>query len=349
MLVRNSTSLLLLTAICFSCGSNKNENEPKTENKKNNQPQAVVGYIVRPGSISEDLKLPAHLLPEEATEIHAETSGIIQTLSVREGETVQEGALLAKLNDDELQAQLKKLNVQLQIAVKTEERNKELLSINGISQQDYDLSFLQVSNINADIELVKSQIRKTEVRAPFTGKIGFRNISPGAYITPATAITTIRQLQTLKLEFSIPDKYAAGIRQGDQFYFNVQGSSSLYTAKVYATESFVNEETRGMKVRCRVAGNDPALVAGAFASVNLNTGGGNQSLMIPTQSIIPQARGKKVILYRGGIAQMTDVQTGLRDSSRIEILSGLREGDTILVTGLMSVKQDNPVKLTKVE
>jgi membrane fusion protein (multidrug efflux system) len=348
MLVRISQCLLLLALISFSCGSKKDDNSRKND-KKNNQPQAVAGYIVKYGTISEDLNLPAHLMPEEATEIHPETSGIIETLSIQEGATVQQGALLAKLNDDELQAQLKKLNVQLQIALKTEERNKELLSVNGISQQDYDLSFLQVNNIRADIDLVKAQIRKTEIRAPFTGKIGFRNVSRGAYVTPTSALTTIRQLQTLKLEFSVPDKYAARIKTGDQFYFNVQGSSSLFTANVYAIESYVNEQTRGMNVRCRVSGNDPALLAGAYASVNMNTSGNAQALLIPTQSVIPQTRGKKVILYRGGIAQMTDVQTGLRDSARIEILNGLKEGDTILVTGLMSVKQDNPVKLTKVD
>jgi membrane fusion protein (multidrug efflux system) len=338
--------LTYLSALLFSCGNDKKEN---TQQNKPNKPQGVAGYIVRYGNIGEELSLPATILPNETTEIHSETSGIIRSLYINDGEIVQESTLLAKLNDDEFQAQLKKLKVQLEIAIKTEERNKALLNINGISQQDYDISFLQVNNIRADIELTNALIRKTEVRAPFTGKIGFRNISPGAYVTPATTLTTIRQINALKLEFNMPDKYAAGVKVGAPFNFNIQGSSNLFSSKVYAIESYVNEQSRGMKVRCYVTSKDPSLLAGAFATIKINTGNNSQSLIIPSQSIIPQARGKKVILYRSGIARMTEVQTGLRDSSRVEIISGLEEGDTILTTGLMSVKQDNPVQLTKVD
>lgn len=350
MLLRSNTLFLIALILLSACSSKQNENGKNDENaSKKTQPQGVVGHIVKDGSISEDLTLPAYLFPEESTEIHPETSGILETLSIKEGETVQQGALLAKINDDELQAQLKKLNVQLQIAIKTEERNKELLLVNGISQQEYDISFMQVSNIRADIELIQSQIKKTEVRAPFSGKVGFRNVSLGAYVTPATALTTIRQIETLKLEFSVPDKYAARIKNGDELYFNIQGNTSNFRAKVYATESFVNEQIRGLNIRCHVIDKDPSLISGAYASVQLSTGNNESSILIPSQSIIPQTRGKKVIVYRGGIAQMADVQTGLRDSARVEILSGLKIGDTILVTGLMSVKQDSPVKLTKVE
>jgi membrane fusion protein (multidrug efflux system) len=334
------------SVLLFSCGEKK---EAQLQKTKNNQPQGVTGYIVRFGSIPEGLSLPAHILPAESTDIHPETSGIIRSLYIKEGEAVHEGTLLAKLNDDELQAQLKKLNVQLQIAIKTEERNKELLNINGISQQEYDISFLQVNTIRADIELTNALIRKTEVRAPFSGKIGLRKISPGAYVTPATILTNIRQIHSLKLEFTVPDKYASTIKEGTEFSFTIQGSQKIFSAKVYAIESYVNEQNRGMNIRCYIVSKDPVLIAGAFATVRMSMGSNSPSLMIPTQAVIPQARGKKVILYKNGIAQMTDVQTGIRDSASIEIISGLMEGDTILTTGLMSVKHDSPVKLTKVD
>jgi membrane fusion protein (multidrug efflux system) len=337
---------LTSASLFFSCSSKK---ETKTQQNNNSRPQGASGYIVHYGNIGEALTLPAQILASESTEIHPETSGIIRSLDIKEGEIVQEGALLAKLNDDELQAQLKKLNVQLQIAMKTEERNKELLSINGISQQEYDISFLQVNNLRADIELTEALIRKTEVRAPFTGKIGFRNISPGAYVTPAITLTHIRQINTLKLELSIPDKYAARIKEGNALNFNVQGSLKKFSAKVYAVESYVNEQNRGMSIRCIVTSKDPLLLAGTFATVHLNMGNQTPALLIPTQAVIPQARGKKVIAYKNGRAQMTEVQTGIRDSVQIEILSGLQEGDTILTTGLMSVKNDSPVKLSKVD
>ena len=239
--------------------------------------------------------------------------------------------------------------MQLQIAEKTEERNKELLKISGISQQDYDLSFLQVSNINADIELLKTNILKTEIRAPFSGRIGFRNISIGAYITPATVITNIRQLNQMKLQFSVPEKYTSKIGVGQTISFSIEGNTRKYLARVYATEATVSETSRGMNVRCIVQQSDAALVSGAFAKVDMDFAKNNTAILVPSQAILPQARGKKLILYRNGIAKFVDVETGIRDSANVEIVSGVVPGDTIITTGLLGLKPEAKVKLSKVQ
>jgi membrane fusion protein (multidrug efflux system) len=304
--------------------------------------------VVKTGAVSEPIQLAGSLLPMEETAIQPEVSGRVVQLNVKEGAYVTAGTLLAKLFDADLQAQLKKLEVQLQIAEKTEERNRELLKISGISQQDYDLSFLQVNNIKADIELLKVNIAKTEIRAPFNGTIGFKNISLGAYVTPATVITTIRQVGQLKLQFSVPEKYASKIRVGEEVPFTVEGSRRSYRARVYATEATVSELNRGMNVRCLVQEKDPYLIAGAFAKVNIDFARNNNAILVPSQAILPQARGKKVVLYRNGIAVFADVQTGIRDSVNVEIISGIKAGDTIVTTGLLGIKPEAKLKLSKV-
>lgn len=309
----------------------------------------VIGYIVKTGTVSEPLQLAGSLLPLEETEIHTEVSGRVVGLYINEGASVNKGTLLVKLFDGDLQAQLKKLEVQFQIAQKTEERNNELLKLNGISQQDYDLSFLQVSNIKADIELMKTNISKTEIRAPFNGKIGFRNISTGAYLTPATVITTIRQVNQLKLQFSVPEKYTSKIKLGQLISFSTAGSAKKFIAKVYATESTVSETTRGMNVRCLVQQGDASLVAGAFAKVDMDFAKNDNAILVPSQAILPQARGKKLILYKDGIAKFVDVQTGIRDSANIEIINGVTPGDTIVTTGLLGLRPDAKIKLSKVQ
>jgi membrane fusion protein (multidrug efflux system) len=253
------------------------------------------------------------------------------------------------LFDGDLQAQIKKLKVQLQIAEKTEERSRELLKINGISQQDYDLSFLQVSNIKADIELIETNIAKTEIRAPYSGKIGFRNVSMGAYITPATIITTIRQVNQLKLQFSIPEKHASKIVMNQLISFSVAGSNQKFLAKVYATESIVSETTRGLNIRCMVLQSSNTLVAGGFAKVDVDFAKNDNAVLVPSQAILPQARGKKVVLYRDGVAVFADVQTGVRDSANVEIISGISPGDTIVITGLLGIRPDAKIKLSKVQ
>lgn len=340
-----AAALILLSA----CKEKKSQSAQAQGGQRQQGPMVVMGYIVKTGAVSEPLQLPGSLLPMEETEMHSEVSGRVVGLYINEGANVSKGTLLVKLFDGDLTAQLKKLEVQLQIAQKTEERNKELLKISGISQQDYDLSFLQVSNIKADIELLKTNIAKTEIRAPFNGKIGFRNISMGAYVTPSTIITTIRQVSQLKLQFSVPEKYTSKIRTGQTISFSTDGSNKKYIAKVYATESTVNESSRGLNVRCVVEHTDATLVAGAFAKVDMDFAKNDNAVLVPSQAILPQARGKKLVLFNGGVAKFVDVQTGIRDSANVEITSGVKPGDTIITTGLLGIRPDAKIKLSKVQ
>ena len=185
-----------------SCGTKSKDPPPanKTENKSQaNAPLPVEGYLVQSSVLNSSIDVAGTLLPFEETEIHPEVSGKIVMLSIKEGAIVRRGTLLARLFDGDLRAQLHKLNVQLAIAKKTQDRQSELLKIGGISQQDYDLSLLSVSTIQADMQILNASINKTIIRAPFDGKIGFKNISIGAYVTPLAIVTTIRQINKLKL------------------------------------------------------------------------------------------------------------------------------------------------------
>ena len=261
-------------------------------------PLSVNGFVVKQTSVSESVEVPGSLLPFEETQIRAEVGGRIVELNIKEGAVVQKGTLLVKLFDGDLQAQLRKLQVQLQIAEKTEERNRELLRINGISQQEYDLSQLGVENLKADIETTQIAISKTAIRAPYTGKVGLRNISLGAYISPTDIITNIRQVDKLKLEFAVPEKYAREIGPGYTVSFRVDGGTQNHKAVVMATESSVDQNTRTLVVRAIVNGNNKELVPGIFAKINLQLGKDTSALLVPTQAIIPTARAKQVVLLR---------------------------------------------------
>jgi membrane fusion protein (multidrug efflux system) len=289
------------------------------------------------------------ILANEATEIRPEISGRITQLNIREGAVVPKGSLLVKIYDADLQAQLNKLLVQLQIAEKTEERQKELLKIGGIAQQDYDLSTLQVSNIKADIELTRVNISKTEIRAPYNGRLGLKSISPGAYISPTTLITTITQMNQMKIEFSVPEKYSAQINNGLTLDFMLDGSTKSYKANVLAREGSVDQNTRNLRIRAVVQGGaDQFLVPGTFAKVRMILGENRNAIMIPSNAVIPQARNKQVALYRGGMASMIDIDTGIRDSSNVQVLSGLKAGDTLVTSGLLFIKPGTKLKLSKI-
>lgn len=331
-----------------ACGGNDKKKTDSPAGPPKQMAMKVDGYIVSPQSFGENIEVPGSIVANEMTEVHPEVSGRIVQLNVGEGKYVSRGTLLAKLYDGDLQAQLKKIQIQLSIAEKTEERQMQLLKIQGISQQDYDLSLLQVNNLKADIDIIRTSIGKTEIRAPFSGKLGLKNISPGAYVTPASVIAVVNQTDQLKLDFTVPEKYTGQIKIGQIVSFSYEGSDKRYNAKVIATESSVAENTRSLMVRSIVQDKDQGLLPGAFAKVQLSFDPDPNAILIPTQAVIPQARGKKVILFNGGVAKFVDVTTGSRDSSRVQVLSGVKAGDTVVVTGLLSVRPETKIDISRI-
>lgn len=306
-------------------------------------------FVAKTTALSEDIKVAGSLMPAEGTDVRSEIPGRVVSINFKEGSVVQKGSLLVKLFDGDLQAQLKKLEVQLEINEKTVERYNALLKIQGISQQDVDLSELQVNNNKADIELVKVNIAKTEIRAPYSGRIGLRNISLGAYVSPTDLIATIRQVNQLKLQFTVPEKYSTDFIPGKKISFSIAGNAlKNFAATVIATEYFIDANTRTLSVKAKVEGDDASLVPGAFAEVKLDLAKNNSALIVPTQAIIPLSKGKQVIVVKDGAPKFLPVVTGIRDSVYIQIVSGINIGDTVLVSGLMAVKPNSQIQLSKI-
>lgn len=346
--IKLAAGLVVIILFNISCKEEKKD-ATAAGGPRNAGPLSVEGHIVKPAGLASSIEVPGSLLPFEETVIRSEISGRIVSLNLQEGMNVSKGSLLVKLFDGDLQAQLKKLQVQLEIAVKTVERQKQLLDIGGISKQEYDLSELQINNLKADIELVKVNIAKTEIRAPFDGRIGLKNISMGAYISPTDILTSISQVNKLKLQFTVPEKYGSVVRRGQEVQFLLDGSTKTYKASVIATESAIEENTRSLAVRSVVNAGDSYLVPGAFAKVRMILGRQENALMIPTETVIPQGRTKQVILYKSGKAVFTDITTGIRDSANIQVLSGINPNDTVITTGLLFLRSGADVKLSKVQ
>ncbi|HUR11867.1 MAG TPA: efflux RND transporter periplasmic adaptor subunit [Flavitalea sp.] len=358
MRIKNLVFISLVIPVLFSnCGGKAEKKQIAAEKKsaggagggRGNQPLLVEGYVVKTKTISENIEAPGTLMPFEETEIRPETSGRVVSLNIPEGRVVRKGTILVRLFDGDLQAQLKKLEVQLSIAEKTVERYRELLKISGISQQEVDLSELQANNLRADINLIKVDIGRTQIRAPFDGTVGLKNISLGAYVTPSNIITTLRQVSQLKLEFTIPEKYSDNMSRGKVVNFAIDGVRQKFGATVIATEAGIEQTTRSLRVLAIVRGKNPALVPGTFAKVLLQMGQENQAMIIPTQAVVPQARNKRVIVYKAGIAQFQVVTTGIRDSTFIQVIDGLNVGDTIITTGLLAIRPESKVTISKVQ
>jgi membrane fusion protein (multidrug efflux system) len=340
-------SSIIIAGVFCSCNGTKTKDAGAK--KKATSVSFVDGFCVKPVSLEQTITVSGTLKPFEETVLMPEVSGRVVALNIPEGKSVRKGTLLVKLFDGDLQAQLIKLNTQLDIAQQTRKRQEELIKINGISQLDYDQSVLQVHSITADIAILNVQIQKTEIKAPFDGIVGLRNISLGAQVTPGTALTTIRSMQSLKLDFSVPEKYSGTIRQGTEVSFSVQGDTAHYRARVSATEEQIDAATRNLRVRSLVTSNSRNLMPGAFTDITLSLGKNATALMIPSQALIPREQDKQVILVRNGKAQFVTVKTGIRQSALVEVTSGLTTGDTIATTGILFIRPNMSVTFSQVK
>ncbi|MCB0666091.1 MAG: efflux RND transporter periplasmic adaptor subunit [Saprospiraceae bacterium] len=287
------------------------------------------------------------IVPNEEVELKAEVSGRLVDLHINEGSYVKKGQLIAKLNDQDLLAQLKKIDYEEELASQIEARQKKLLDIDAISKEEYDQAMNRVNTLGADKELLHVQLEKTEVRAPFSGYIGFKNISEGAYITPSVSIATLVQSNPVKIDFSIPEKYANDISVGQNVIFEVDGTDDKFSARVLAVDPKVDEDLRTLKIRALTDNGLGLLKPGMFVRVSVPLGS-RESIMIPTEAIVPVLKGKVVYLMRGGIAEEVGVKTGVRTDRSIQVLDGIGIGDSVIVSALMSMKPKLPVTVQEV-
>ncbi|HSZ72780.1 MAG TPA: efflux RND transporter periplasmic adaptor subunit, partial [Cytophagaceae bacterium] len=237
----------------------------KSGGKKGGPPAATPVNIVvaKKEKFSEQITSTGTALANEDASLMPEVAGKVIKIYFKEGTLVMKNQLLLKINDSDLQAQLQKLELQVKLAEEQSNRQKQLLDINGVSKQDYDISLNTVNTLKADLEYQRAQIRKTEMRAPFTGVVGLKNVSEGSYISPATVVADIQQLTPMKLDFSIPEKYAPMLFVGDPVNFTMEGIDAVFKAKIFAIEPKIDLATRTVKIRALCYDHQNKLFPGA--------------------------------------------------------------------------------------
>lgn len=303
------------------------------------------GYVLVPTDMSEMIYSTATLLPDEEVELSFETSGKVVGIFFEEGKRVKEGELLAKINDKPLQAQLLKIQAQLKLTREREFRQRQLLDRDAISRESYDQVATELQALEADIMLLEARIAETELRAPFNGTIGLRMISEGAYATTQTKIVRLVKLSPLKVEFSIPERYAGEVNAGFPITFNIDGIPGIFEARVYAIDPKVDMNTRTIVARALYPNSKEELKPGRFASVRAELSQITNTVSIPSEALIPEMEGEKVYIFNNGKARERKVKTGLRTESHIQIREGLNFGDTLLTTAILQLRDDLPVQL----
>ncbi|MFN3756212.1 MAG: efflux RND transporter periplasmic adaptor subunit, partial [Flavobacterium sp.] len=188
---------------------------------------SVNGIVLESQRFSNQINLTGSIEANEMIDLRSEVSGVVQQINFQEGSKVQKGQLLIKINDIDLRAQLSQAQTRANLSAENERRARLLLQKEAISQEELDIAIAEHQSNVAQIDLVKAQIAKTAIVAPFSGKIGLRYISPGAFVTSTTPIAKLVNNQIVKITFSVPEKYAASMMQNAEIQFQIYGNKEL--------------------------------------------------------------------------------------------------------------------------
>ena len=308
----------------------------------------VNAKIIKPQLLKDEIRISGSLLPDEEVNLSFETSGKVVEINFTEGSHVKKGQLLAKVNDRPLQAQLKRLVGQLKLAEDRVFRQNALLERDAVSKEAYEQVKTDLATLNADIELVKANIAQTELRAPFDGIIGLRQVSVGTYASPSTIVANLTKISPLKVEFSVPERYADNVKIGAGVDFNIGGELESFPAKVYARESSVNPVTRTLTLRALYPNSNGKVLPGRYASIRLKKTEINDAIAVPTEAIIPEMGKDKIFLYKSGKAEPVELETGIRTEAEVQVLKGLQVGDTIITSGTLQLRTGLPVTLDQI-
>ncbi|MEJ7692070.1 efflux RND transporter periplasmic adaptor subunit [Daejeonella sp.] len=308
-------------------------------------PVPVNGIVITSKSFSNSLSVTGSLEANEQIEIRSEVSGIIKGIYFKEGSSVRRGQTLLKINDIELQAQLSQALTREKLASETELRASMLLKKEAISKEEYDIALADKRSLQAATRLIRAQISRTVVVAPFSGRIGLRTVSVGGYITPSSVVASLSSIDPVKIIFSVPEKYAQQIRNGSQIHFTAAGSASRNTATVYAIDPGINVSSRTLQIAARASNPSGYLLPGSFTKVDLPLAEIRDAILIPSEAIVPVERGKKVFISKNGKATEVLIETSTRTEKEVLVTSGLSIGDTLLITGIMALKPESPVKV----
>jgi membrane fusion protein (multidrug efflux system) len=337
---RNSAIIFTLF-FSVACSHKADSSKPKAS------PPVVVDVLIasaRP--MSNTMEVNGTVVANEYVELHPEASGRLTYLYVPEGKMIQKGTLIAKINNADLQAQVDKSKVALDLAMKTVKRDSQLIAVNGINQADYDAAQDIVNGFKADIEYNQALLDKTILKAPFDGYIGLRQVSVGAYVTPATLIATLLQRDKSKIDFVVPEDYSTTLKVGALVDVIIDVNGTKRKARIIAVEPEVNQSTRNLTVRAILENSsaDP----GSFGKVVVHSGLNKAAIMIPTNALIPDDKNNQVVLVKNGVANFINVSTGIRLENNVEIISGVKEGDTVVITGVLFARPKAPVTVRNV-
>lgn len=336
--------LLLGSLVTYRIVKNSAQNDKGGKNDKK-PPMKVTGLLIQPENYTNTITVSGSIEANEQINLHSEISGIVTKIGFKEGSIVKKGQLLVKINDTELQAQLRQAKTKESLASENARRAKLLLNKEAISQEEFEIATADYRSAKSQTQVIQAQLAKTAIIAPFTGKIGLRTISPGTYINPATEIASLVSANEVKIAFAIPEKYASDLKLNTTINCKTPNTSESFKAVIYAIEPNIETNTRTLKIKAKAPNSNGKLLPGTFTKITLPIKNIKNAIRIPSECVVAVQDGKKVFIANAGKAKEVQIEMLTRNEKDVVVTSGLKAGDTLLTSGMMSLKDEAEIKV----
>ncbi len=337
-------TVALTATLLLSCGSRNNGADPRPVGRSSGM--TVNGVVAVPQPLDNIVRSSGTVLASESVDLVAESAGRIDSILFREGSHVRKNDLLVQIDDADLRAQLRKTELQIQLAADQESRQRQLYEKSAISKEQFEISSNQVNTLRADRDNLLAAIRKRAIRAPFDGVIGLRYVSVGGFVSQTTRVASIQKINPLKIDFAIPQKYAGDVTVGETVLCSSEEPKIEFTGKVYAVEPKIDPTLGTLQLRALCENRSEKIFPGAFVHIELHLKTITDALLVPTQAIIPVLKGQTILVKRNGVVVSVPVRTGMRTATSVQVVEGLAAGDTVITSGLMQLRPGMPVQVT---
>jgi membrane fusion protein (multidrug efflux system) len=318
--------------------------ENSSTNNANGARQLTVDVIsLEHESVKNIILLPGNVLPFEQVTLYTEVAGRVSKIYFNEGDEVKVNTPLLKIDSDILEAKKAEIETNLKFAKKEESRTKNLYEAKAGSFEAYELAQGKVASLEAELKSIAVEIDKTTLRAPFSGQVGLRMISPGAFIGTNDPIANMAQQNPLKIEFSVSQRYANKVKAGQSIVVKDKNGNTIGKAEVYAFDPIIDNASRSLKIRARIENNEH-LFPGSFVQVEYDLGEIEDGFMVPSSAVSPVLNGQQIWLLKDGKATSKIVELGIRTSDQVQIIGNISEGDTLITTGLLSMREGLELK-----
>lgn len=309
---------------------------------------AVDAVAVLPQRIENAIRATGTILANESVELRSEIPGRVERIYFREGQKVKKGEVLFAIDDQEIVAQVERLRFVQKLNEDIEFRQRQLLEREAISREEYEIALTSLNTTLSDLKEREARLEKHRYLAPFDGVIGLRQVSEGSYITPGDLFGTLYNINPVKIEFAVPERYGNEVQQGDSVFFSVEASPETFSGVVYAYEPRVDPRTRTVAIRALSRNDRQILMPGQFARISYVLDVIEDALMVPSEAVIPELNGHKIFVYRGGKVEEQRVDIGMRTEREVQIVAGFQPGDTIITSGILQIRPGMPVSIREV-